>query len=114
MVALSYASVPLYRAFCQATGYGGTVGRASNIEEKVQQWQQLAGSELEKRAAKRELRIWFSADVAEDLPWRFKPTQDYVTVHPGQSTLAFFTAENRRWVQRGGGGAGSQRRGRNL
>lgn len=27
MVGLTYASVPLYRRFCQATGYGGTVQR---------------------------------------------------------------------------------------
>jgi cytochrome c oxidase assembly protein subunit 11 len=27
MVGLSYAAVPLYRRFCQATGYGGTVTR---------------------------------------------------------------------------------------
>ena len=28
MVGVTYASVPLYRMFCQATGYGGTVQRA--------------------------------------------------------------------------------------
>lgn len=27
MVGCSYAAVPLYRRFCQATGYGGTVQR---------------------------------------------------------------------------------------
>ncbi|KAG2320297.1 hypothetical protein Bca52824_013510 [Brassica carinata] len=27
MVGLTYAAVPLYRTFCQATGYGGTVQR---------------------------------------------------------------------------------------
>lgn len=27
MVGSSYAAVPLYRRFCQATGYGGTVQR---------------------------------------------------------------------------------------
>jgi cytochrome c oxidase assembly protein subunit 11 len=27
MVGASYAAVPLYRRFCQATGYGGTVQR---------------------------------------------------------------------------------------
>ena len=28
MVGLAYASVPLYRLFCQATGFGGTTQRA--------------------------------------------------------------------------------------
>jgi len=27
MVGCTYAAVPLYRRFCQATGYGGTVAR---------------------------------------------------------------------------------------
>ena len=29
MVGLSFASVPLYRLFCQATGFGGTTQRAA-------------------------------------------------------------------------------------
>lgn len=45
-----------------------------------------------------QIRVWFTADVADDMPWRFTPTQDYVTVHPGESVLAFFTAHNRRCV----------------
>jgi cytochrome c oxidase assembly protein Cox11 len=32
------------------------------------------------------------------MPWTFTPTQDYVTVHPGESVLAFFTAHNTRCV----------------
>ncbi|KEH33907.1 cytochrome C oxidase assembly protein CtaG/COX11 [Medicago truncatula] len=35
MVGLSYAAVPLYRRFCQATGYGGTVTRRESVEEKI-------------------------------------------------------------------------------
>lgn len=30
---------------------------------------------LEAKAAARELRVWFTADVAPDMPWNFKPTQ---------------------------------------
>lgn len=48
-------------------------------------------------AASRELRVWFNADVADDMPWTFVPTQEYVRVKPGQSTLVFFTATNKRW-----------------
>jgi cytochrome c oxidase assembly protein subunit 11 len=43
-----------------------------------------------------QIRVWFTADVADDMPWTFTPTQEYVTVHPGESVLAFFTAHNRR------------------
>ncbi|KAG2535679.1 cytochrome c oxidase assembly protein COX11, mitochondrial-like isoform X1 [Panicum virgatum] len=35
MVGASYAAVPLYRRFCQATGYGGTVQRRESVEEKI-------------------------------------------------------------------------------
>jgi hypothetical protein len=47
-----------------------------------------------------QIRVWFTADVADDMPWKFTPTQEYVTVHPGESVLAFFTAHNRRSVRR--------------
>ena len=47
-------------------------------------------------AAQREVTVWFNGDVAEDMPWEFKPTQQCVRVRPGQSTLVFFTAKNKR------------------
>ena len=31
MLLLSYASVPLYRVFCQVTGYGGTPSRVETV-----------------------------------------------------------------------------------
>ncbi|GIL65635.1 hypothetical protein Vafri_19217 [Volvox africanus] len=46
-------------------------------------------------AAAREIRVWFNADVSERMPWDFRPTQEYVRVRPGQSTLVFFTAHNK-------------------
>jgi len=51
-------------------------------------------------AANREVTVWFNTDVADDMPWEFKPTQEYVRVKAGQSTLAFFTAHNKRWGSR--------------
>ena len=35
MVGLSFAAVPLYRMFCQATGYGGIPQRADRRRDKV-------------------------------------------------------------------------------
>ena len=35
MVGVTYASVPLYRLFCNATGFAGTVQTGKTVEEKI-------------------------------------------------------------------------------
>lgn len=92
-VGATYASVPLYRMFCQATGFGGTTKRKT-IEDKLAEQANLP-EEVRARAKEREVVISFNADVAEGLPWRFVPTQKSVRVAPGETTLAFFTAKNK-------------------
>lgn len=89
MVGASYAAVPLYRRFCQSTGYGGTVQRRESVEEKIMRHTQ------DGTKASRELVVQFNADVADGMPWKFVPTQRQVRVKPGESALAFYTAENR-------------------
>ncbi|XP_027073409.2 cytochrome c oxidase assembly protein COX11, mitochondrial [Coffea arabica] len=89
MVGLSYAAVPLYRRFCQATGYGGTVQRRETVEEKI------ARHAKDGTVTTREIVVQFNADVADGMPWKFVPTQREVRVKPGESALAFYTAENR-------------------
>ncbi|GAB4841154.1 Cytochrome c oxidase assembly protein cox11, mitochondrial [Ancistrocladus abbreviatus] len=89
MVGCSYAAVPLYRRFCQATGYGGTVQRRESVEEKI------ARHSRHGTIATREIVVQFNADVADGMPWKFVPTQREVRVKPGESALAFYTAENR-------------------
>jgi cytochrome c oxidase assembly protein subunit 11 len=79
MTGLAFASVPLYRVFCQATGFEGTTQRASAAPGAV-------GGKL--------YTVRFNADVAPDLPWRFQPVQPYVRVHPGEQTLVAFRATN--------------------
>ena len=72
-------SPELYRAFCGATGYGGTTQRAyaepATTSDKT-------------------VTVAFDSNVAPDLPWRFEPEQRSVTVHLGEQKLVFFTAEN--------------------
>lgn len=79
MVGLSFASVPLYRMFCQATGYGGTpkIGPAvaSAISDKM-------------------ISVRFDANTNPDLPWEFKPEQAKVSVQLGVENLAFYEAQN--------------------
>ena len=94
MVGLTYAAVPLYRMFCQATGFGGTVKEGKSVEEKLRRREEEHDDTLEQAAAACQLTITFNADVSDGLPWRFQPTQRSVKVHPGQRTLAFYTAHN--------------------
>ena len=93
MVGATYASVPLYRIFCQATGFGGTT-RRKTIEDKLKESESLPIKSKE-AALSREVTISFNADVADGMPWRFTPTQKNVKVRPGETTLAFFTAKNK-------------------
>eukprot|EP00877_Chromochloris_zofingiensis_P005285 jgi/Chrzof1/14758/Cz09g15040.t1 len=81
--------------FCQATGYGGTLRPAAQIEDKIRRRDESPNPDLEARAAAREIRVWFTADVADDMPWKFTPTQDFVKVRPGESTLIFYKAHNK-------------------
>ncbi|MCL6683995.1 cytochrome c oxidase assembly protein [Sphingomonas alba] len=78
MVALAFASVPLYRAFCQATGFGGTTQRAERAPGAV------AG----------EIGVRFDANIDSKLPWRFEPVQETVRVHPGERTTIYYRATN--------------------
>ncbi|KAL7608916.1 hypothetical protein Lser_V15G12093 [Lactuca serriola] len=89
MVGCTYAAVPLYRRFCQATGYGGTVQRRETVEEKIARHSQ------DGTVTNREIVVHFNADVSDGMPWKFIPTQREVRVKPGESALAFYTAENR-------------------
>ncbi|CAK8566215.1 unnamed protein product [Lathyrus sativus] len=89
MVGMSYAAVPLYRRFCQATGYGGTITRRESVEEKIER------HDRNQTATSREIVVQFNADIADGMPWKFVPTQREVRVKPGESALAFYTAENK-------------------
>ena len=82
------------RMFCQATGYGGTVQQGDTVEDKLRRRADAADAALEDAAAGRELTVSFNADVTDGMNWRFVPTQRSVRIHPGQSTLAFYTAHN--------------------
>jgi cytochrome c oxidase assembly protein subunit 11 len=79
MVGLSFAAVPLYRIYCQVTGYAGTTQRAEKASEKV---------------LDRTLTVRFDANVASDLPWSFEPAQRKLEVKIGENTLAFYKATN--------------------
>jgi cytochrome c oxidase assembly protein subunit 11 len=79
MVGAAYAAVPLYRLFCQATGFDGTPRIASAPSTQV----------LDKT-----LTIRFDANVAPGLGWRFEPVHTTTQVRIGENALAFYRATN--------------------
>jgi cytochrome c oxidase assembly protein subunit 11 len=78
MVGLAFASVPLYRMFCDLTGFGGTPLRAAAAPGAI------AG----------QVRVRFDANVHPGLPWRFEPEQNTISVAPGARNKIFYRATN--------------------
>lgn len=87
MVGLAFASVPLYRIFCQVTGYGGTTQQAAAAPG-------APGAVAGRMMPPRMITVRFDSSVSPTLPWRFVPAQAAVEVKVGESGLAFFTARN--------------------
>ena len=78
MILLTAISPRLYRAFCEATGFGGTTLRADKAPGAV------AG----------QVSVRFDANTHPGLPWKFEPEQTKVTVKPGAQTRIYYRAEN--------------------
>ncbi|HEY2131529.1 MAG TPA: cytochrome c oxidase assembly protein [Acetobacteraceae bacterium] len=79
MLGLSFAAVPLYYAFCAATGYNGT--------PKI-------GPETSAVVSNKTIIVRFNADTHPSLPWRFLPEQNSETVKLGEERVAFYAARN--------------------
>ncbi|MBB3659532.1 cytochrome c oxidase assembly protein subunit 11 [Rhizobium sp. BK650] len=80
MGAASYAAVPLYRIFCQVTGYNGTTKRVEQVSSVI---------------LDRTMRVTFDANVAPGLQWEFKPVEREVNPKIGETIQVNFIAENR-------------------
>lgn len=80
MVGLAYASVPLYRLFCQVTGFAGTTQRAETPSYEV---------------LDRMVTVRFDSNVAPGLDWEFAPVVPSMKLHIGENALAFYRATNR-------------------
>ena len=78
MLGLAFASVPLYRAFCDLTGFDGTPLRAEKAPGAV------AG----------QIGVRFDANINEALPWKFEPVEETVRIAPGARTQIFYRATN--------------------
>lgn len=78
MVVASFAAVPLYRLFCQVTGFDGTVSKAVAAPTEV----------LEQT-----VDIHFDTNV-RNLPMTFKAEQVTQKVRIGETGMAYFTVTN--------------------
>ena len=78
MVGAAYASVPLYRAFCQATGFNGTVMKAKSAPTTV---------------LDRKLTVTFDTNVM-GVPFDFQPVERNQDIRIGATGLAHFKVTN--------------------
>ena len=82
MLALGFASVPLYRLFCQVTGFGGTTQRVTEAEAQTV------------AVASQTISVRFDANVERGFPWEFRPTQTTDTVTIGARDMMVYVAKN--------------------
>jgi len=80
MVGLAFASVPLYRLFCQVTGFGGTT--------------QMRVGEEAPGAVGKIINVRFDANTNSALPWTFEPEKRVERTALGARKMAFYTARN--------------------
>jgi cytochrome c oxidase assembly protein subunit 11 len=82
MFAFGYALVPIYRQVCEVLGLNvitqkdGTVARPANTQVDLTR------------------SIVVELDGNAQGPWRFRPTQNSVTVHPGELTTVVYEVVN--------------------
>ncbi|MCR8723985.1 cytochrome c oxidase assembly protein [Frigidibacter sp. ROC022] len=79
MGALAWAAVPFYSWFCRVTGFAGTTSTAVGPADKV----------LDET-----ILIRFDANTDPGMPWEFKPVVKKMTLHIGETGMAFFEAYN--------------------
>ena len=82
MVGVGFAAVPLYRIFCEVTGFGGTTMRVD------------AAQAATVVATNKTIVIRFDANQRNGLPWEFKPERPTDTISIGAKDMSIFIAKN--------------------
>lgn len=82
MLGLGYASVPLYRLFCQVTGFAGTPMRVGEAQA------------AEVKSTEARISVRFDGNIDRVMPWKFAPSQITQDLRIGERKMAFYTAEN--------------------
>lgn len=79
MIGVSYAAVPLYRMFCQVTGFGGTPQIASEPSQSV---------------LDQTITVRFDANVSKKLAWKFAPLERTIELRIGENRITNYRATN--------------------
>lgn len=122
-IGATYAAVPLYKVFCQTTGFGGTTQRVligDEIEQEgtIEQTIRKIASQILPAGSSARVHTWtdeeaaaklaslrpvenaqlitvrFDSTVSDAMPWSFEPVQLDVKVVPGETALSFFRVTN--------------------
>lgn len=83
MFGFGFALVPFYEKICEAAGINNLLRPAEAVNTQVD--------------PSRKVVIEFDANT-HDLPWRFRPLQNAVDIHPGQLVQVNFEVRNTRDV----------------
>lgn len=86
MVGLAFASVPLYRVFCQVTGFGGTTMKVDASS--------LSSDTVVRSLAGKSVKVRFDGNVRGGLPWKFGPAQGPVDVKIGEQNIIYYKASS--------------------
>ena len=84
MAGVAFASVPLYRMFCAATGLAGTTQRANSAPDQTP-----GGGVLD-----RTITVRFNTDTQPGLPWTFAAETPPITIKLGETAEAKFHVVN--------------------
>ena len=79
MLAMSFAAVPFYDWFCRVTGFGGVTQKAVKESDVI---------------LDRKITVRFDGSLDSNIDWKFKPVQRTMTLHIGETGLAFYEAHN--------------------
>lgn len=79
MLGMAYAAVPLYKMFCQVTGFGGTPQVVKHESATM---------------GKKTLNVRFDANVSPDLDWSFKPDVNSIRLRTGKTMTIFYKVTN--------------------
>lgn len=101
----AYGSVPLYKFFCQRSGFGGTTQRYMVKDDTKPALSSSTHVWTDEEASKRLssirpvrnaplITVNFQATTDDTLPWTFVPTHPNIKIVPGETALSFFTATN--------------------